>query len=286
MKNRYGSSTLENGKIRRVILNSWCHQCKVKQSKIVVCDHFWNQDVGKCNGRYCTNCCRRHYNEMITDIELKDNWICFKCSDKCVCAACRRERNPSEPENKRKICNKTEKRGRPKKIKTETVEIKDNKAVPKKELNKIIVKKEVKSTKLVQFKKENGNSQMPSMRDPNIIEDKIPIKNIRNTLGSNTNNFNNITSNITSSISSTMSTVGSINGTTFLDISISKNRIMTKKVFGGTTQHNDLSIFTTTSSSSSMNVFNPDIFFNDYKQDQVLDHFNTELEPIDQVLDY
>eukprot|EP01091_Cochliopodium_minus_P012135 TRINITY_DN3607_c0_g2_i2.p1 TRINITY_DN3607_c0_g2~~TRINITY_DN3607_c0_g2_i2.p1 ORF type:complete len:267 (-),score=58.87 TRINITY_DN3607_c0_g2_i2:5-805(-) len=92
-------------RIQRVQLLSWCHQCKIKHDKIVVCDHFWDTDKStKCNGRYCANCCNRHYGKKLSDLEKLESWICFKCTSICVCAACRRLRN-SERE-KEVILNK------------------------------------------------------------------------------------------------------------------------------------------------------------------------------------
>ena len=111
----------------------------MKQSKIVVCDNFWSTDTNKCNGRFCTNCCKRHYDTNISHIETLDSWSCFKCESKCVCAACRRERNGTVPENKRKITS--EKKARPKKVnKIERDPIKktiNKKTQTKKEDNKI-----------------------------------------------------------------------------------------------------------------------------------------------------
>eukprot|EP01091_Cochliopodium_minus_P000487 TRINITY_DN1044_c1_g1_i1.p1 TRINITY_DN1044_c1_g1~~TRINITY_DN1044_c1_g1_i1.p1 ORF type:complete len:379 (-),score=114.18 TRINITY_DN1044_c1_g1_i1:123-1259(-) len=84
----------DDGKITRTLYDSWCHQCKMKHEKIVVCDHFWDEDRStKCNGRYCMNCCKRHYGDDLNLLESLENWICYRCSDKCVCAACRRVRN-------------------------------------------------------------------------------------------------------------------------------------------------------------------------------------------------
>ena len=105
--NRYGSPVQENGKITRILQNTWCHQCKMKHKKIVVCNHFWSNDKEtKCNGRYCANCCKRHYGDELSQLENLDSWICYKCTSICVCAACRRlrneEKNISQKSNKRK----------------------------------------------------------------------------------------------------------------------------------------------------------------------------------------
>ena len=71
----------------------------MKHEKIVVCDHFWDTDKStKCNGRYCNNCIKRHYKEELGSLENLEQWICYKCSDVCVCAACRRLRNGEEGE--------------------------------------------------------------------------------------------------------------------------------------------------------------------------------------------
>lgn len=95
--NRYGNPKQENGKITRILSNTWCHQCKMKHQKIVVCDHFWDENRNsKCNGRYCTNCCKRHYGEELSSLENLDNWTCYKCANRCVCAACRRLRGANQ----------------------------------------------------------------------------------------------------------------------------------------------------------------------------------------------
>ena len=61
----------------------------------MVCDHFWDEDKNtRCNGRFCANCSNRHYGTKLSELENLDNWICFKCVNVCVCAACRRTRNP------------------------------------------------------------------------------------------------------------------------------------------------------------------------------------------------
>eukprot|EP01091_Cochliopodium_minus_P012134 TRINITY_DN3607_c0_g1_i2.p1 TRINITY_DN3607_c0_g1~~TRINITY_DN3607_c0_g1_i2.p1 ORF type:complete len:131 (-),score=8.62 TRINITY_DN3607_c0_g1_i2:267-659(-) len=109
MNSRYGSPIQDNGKITRVLHNTWCHQCKIKHEKIVVCDHFWDTNRStKCNGRYCANCCNRHYGKKLSDLEKLESWVCFKCTSICVCAACRRMRNPETEQEV--ILNKNKKR--------------------------------------------------------------------------------------------------------------------------------------------------------------------------------
>jgi len=87
----------------RVMPEIWCHQCKMKKSEVICCDNFFKKNKqGRCNGKYCDNCMQRHYQTCIDDLRDLKEWACFKCTEKCVCASCKRERGDNVPVKKRR----------------------------------------------------------------------------------------------------------------------------------------------------------------------------------------
>lgn len=65
----------------------------MKKMKVVVCDHFWDENKRtNCNGRFCAGCVSRLYNDQMEDLELLGTWECYKCTQRCNCAACKREK--------------------------------------------------------------------------------------------------------------------------------------------------------------------------------------------------
>eukprot|EP01091_Cochliopodium_minus_P010585 TRINITY_DN2840_c0_g1_i1.p1 TRINITY_DN2840_c0_g1~~TRINITY_DN2840_c0_g1_i1.p1 ORF type:complete len:352 (+),score=71.86 TRINITY_DN2840_c0_g1_i1:82-1137(+) len=92
------------------ITNGWCHQCKMKQTKLYSCVNLWkSKKENKCNGKYCGRCIEKHYNENMEELKNNSNWTCYSCQKVCVCAACKRKRG--EPVAKRKPpCTKGQKK--------------------------------------------------------------------------------------------------------------------------------------------------------------------------------
>jgi len=87
----------------RVMSEIWCHQCKMKKNEVICCDNFFKKNKqGRCNGKYCDNCMQRHYQTCIDDLRDLKEWACFKCTQKCVCASCKRERGDNVPVKKRR----------------------------------------------------------------------------------------------------------------------------------------------------------------------------------------
>lgn len=72
----------------------------MRKARVTACDNFFSTDKEKrCNGRYCDGCIQRHYLEDATDFALLPQWICFRCTGRCTCAACKRRRKGCAKEN-------------------------------------------------------------------------------------------------------------------------------------------------------------------------------------------
>lgn len=81
----------------RVFLRTWCHQCKMRKGKVTACDNFFSTDKEvRCNGRYCDACIQRHYQEDPTQFQFMKEWMCYRCTGRCTCAACKRRRKVDE----------------------------------------------------------------------------------------------------------------------------------------------------------------------------------------------
>ncbi len=69
------------------------HRCKMRKARVTACDNFFSTDKEKrCNGRYCDGCVQRHYLEDAAEFASLPHWICFRCTGRCTCAACKRRR--------------------------------------------------------------------------------------------------------------------------------------------------------------------------------------------------
>lgn len=87
----------------RVMTDIWCHQCKMKKSEVICCDNFFKKNKqGRCNGKYCDSCMQRHYATSLEELRNLPEWTCFKCTQFCVCACCKRERGDNVPVKKRR----------------------------------------------------------------------------------------------------------------------------------------------------------------------------------------
>lgn len=72
----------------------WCHQCKTKYSnEYKICSK------STCKKKYCNKCIKRHYKDDNSN-------ECYFCRNICVCAQCKRIRDPNmvdiQPLKKRK----------------------------------------------------------------------------------------------------------------------------------------------------------------------------------------
>lgn len=65
----------------------------MRKQRVTACDNFFsaNKDV-RCNGRYCDACIVRHYLENPESFSNLSSWICYRCTGRCTCAACKRRR--------------------------------------------------------------------------------------------------------------------------------------------------------------------------------------------------
>lgn len=73
--------------------NTWCHQCKMRKPRVTCCDNFFSAHRGtRCNGRFCDGCIVRHYGEDPEAFAELTNWVCYRCTGRCTCAACKRKR--------------------------------------------------------------------------------------------------------------------------------------------------------------------------------------------------
>merc|ERR1711991_1209426 len=87
----------ESNVISRCLPKTWCHQCKMRKQRVTACDNFFSSDKEvRCNGRYCDACILRHYAEDPLSFEHLVTWICYRCSGRCTCAACKRRRKADE----------------------------------------------------------------------------------------------------------------------------------------------------------------------------------------------
>ena len=52
-----------------VIVDGWCHQCKIKNNQLMVCINFWKKKKGgRCNGKYSPKCIEKHYKDDIENL--------------------------------------------------------------------------------------------------------------------------------------------------------------------------------------------------------------------------
>ena len=159
----------------------------------------------KCNGRYCANCCNRHYGRKLSEMESLENWICFKCSDLCVCAACRRlksEDNYHITTRKRKSFG--EKEGEesnpslPSKIKRNTKNKINSKNIKAENNNKVILINETPSvvqaiknpldllSEALMYEEEEST---PSNQEPILYKNQFD-NNLGHNIGSNNSSIN------------------------------------------------------------------------------------------------
>merc|ERR1711991_109063 len=87
----------ESNVISRCLPKTWCHQCKMRKQRVTACDNFFSSDKEvRCNGRYCDACIQRHYLEDANEFSDLEHWLCYRCTSRCTCAACKRRRKADE----------------------------------------------------------------------------------------------------------------------------------------------------------------------------------------------
>eukprot|EP01091_Cochliopodium_minus_P007965 TRINITY_DN17852_c0_g1_i1.p1 TRINITY_DN17852_c0_g1~~TRINITY_DN17852_c0_g1_i1.p1 ORF type:complete len:124 (+),score=8.39 TRINITY_DN17852_c0_g1_i1:232-603(+) len=89
----------------KTIDDGWCHQCKMKKPRLLVCVNFWKRNTEKkCGGKYCTKCIEKHYEENINDLISLKKWYCYSCTQKCKCLTCKRDRLQKRVQNQKFSC--------------------------------------------------------------------------------------------------------------------------------------------------------------------------------------
>ena len=69
----------------------------MRKQRVTACDNFFSSDKEvRCNGRYCDACIQRHYLEDPGEFSNLSSWICYRCTGRCTCAACKRRRKADE----------------------------------------------------------------------------------------------------------------------------------------------------------------------------------------------
>ena len=69
----------------------------MRKQRVTACDNFFSTDKEvRCNGRYCDACVERHYQENPDSFSNLHSWICYRCTGRCTCAACKRRRKADE----------------------------------------------------------------------------------------------------------------------------------------------------------------------------------------------
>lgn len=69
----------------------------MRKQRVTACDNFFSTDKEvRCNGRYCDACIQRHYVEDANDFSDLEHWLCYRCTGRCTCAACKRRRKADE----------------------------------------------------------------------------------------------------------------------------------------------------------------------------------------------